>query len=77
MTNLHVPIGPDTQIAAHQSHNAERIETATGFAVALATRYLRQRSMELQVDRTVYEKFKTGSPLEDIQGFIFRFYAKA
>jgi len=75
--NLNIPVGPHTEVAAHQTHNAQTPETAVGFAVPLATRYLNQRSLDLQLDRTEYERFQSGSPLESIHGYLFRIYAKA
>ena len=76
ITNLHILVGPHTEVAAHQTHNAQTAETAVGFAVPLARRYLDRRSLEFQLDRTEYERFQSGSPLETIHGYLFRVYAK-
>ena len=72
--HLHITVGQGTAWAVHHSPNAQALERALPYAVALAGRYLKERSLELDVSRTVYEHFKSASPLEEIQGYVFRMW---
>lgn len=76
LKSLHIPNGSDTQIAAHQNNDAQNLEMTLPFAIGLATRYLKEKSLQLQVDSTTYERFKVTSPLETIQGHAIAFFAK-
>jgi hypothetical protein len=76
LKSLHISMGSDTQIAAHQNNDAQTLETTLPFAIGLATRYLKERSLQLQIDSTIYERFKVASPLETIQGHAIALFAK-
>lgn len=76
LKSLHISIGSKTSVAAHQYNNAQTLETVLPFAIGLATRYLKEQSLELEMDRTVYEQFRVVSPIEAIQGYALAMFAK-
>jgi hypothetical protein len=83
LKSLQSPVSPGALIDLHQYNNAQTTEHAVPFAVALATRYPKEHphfmehSLELDVDRTIYEKVKTGTPTRVIQSHVFLMFFKA
>lgn len=76
LKNLHILIGSDTQIATLQNHDAKSLESTLPFAIGQGTKYLKERSLQLQANPTIYEKFKLSSPSETIQGLAVALFAK-
>lgn len=76
--DLHVSVGPATIIAYYQDSDAAILTDVLPHALVVAMKHLRQRSLELDADRTTYEPFESRSPQETkpIRGHIFRMYAK-
>lgn len=74
LRNLHIATGPETQIAAHLTDSAGTLETAMAYAVAIGGRYLAERSLKLQTDRTICEHFSVSSSLEHVEGHAFAIF---
>lgn len=82
LNSLHSPLIPGALIDLHQYDYAQSLEHALPFAIALATRYAKENpyfnkySLDLDVDRTIYEKVKRASSTKIIHGHVFMMFFK-
>jgi len=82
LKSLRSSLTPGALIDLHQFNNAQSLEHALPFAIALATRYAKENpyfnkySLELDVDRIIYEKIRTASVTKIIHSHVFMMFFK-
>ena len=76
--DLHISVVSNTIIALHSSPHAPILDGLWPDVTVLAHKYLEQRSLDFDLDRTIYQDFQSYSPEEQkpICGHIFHIFGK-